>query len=107
MTDVSFGPAPVNLTGIVQNDSWSVAVGLKADGAPYDLTGLECVASMKVGSANVPIVVTITDADAGQFTLSQTEAPLIGVGGRWALRVGTRTMLAGTVTGKPDVLPSV
>lgn len=105
MTDVNLGPAEVNLDGIVEHDAWSLAVTLTDGTTPYNLTGLTCTASILLGDGtHSPITVTVTNAVAGQFTLAQTSAPAIYTC-PWALRVGTRTMLAGSISSQRDVLP--
>lgn len=104
MTDVNLGPAEVNLTGIVEHDAWSLAVTLSNGTTPYNLTGLTCTASILLGDGtHSAIAVAVTNAAAGQLTLSQATAPQIYTS-PWALRVGTRTMLAGTISSRRDVL---
>lgn len=107
MTDatVSLGPATVNFTDMVANDSWTVGLTLSVNGTAMDLTGQTITAKMKIGSTSYPITVTVTNAAAGQLTLSMTTSPTIPTSPAvWALRVGARTMLEGTVTGRADVL---
>jgi hypothetical protein len=104
MTDVSLGPAAVNLKGIVENDAWSIALTLTAGGDPYDLTGATIVAKMKLSSGSVVLTTNVTDAPGGMLTVSQADAPLIGSGGKWALRINGRTIIGGGVSGAADVL---
>lgn len=103
MTDVSLGPATVNLKGIVENDNWSIALTLTSGADPYDLTGATIVAKMKLAEETVDLTAAVTDAVNGKLTVSQTDAPLIK-NGQWALRINHRTVMSGKVSGVGDVL---
>lgn len=105
MTDVSLGPAVVNLKGIVENDNWSIALTLTSGGQPYDLTGAVIVAKLKPKTGtSINLTTNVTDPTNGKLTVSQTAAPLIEDGSKWALRINNRTIMSGTVKGTADVL---
>lgn len=105
MTEVGLGPATVNLTGIVQNDSWSLAFTLTAGGLPYDLTGATIVAKLVLAdTTKINLGISVTDAAAGEMTVSCTAAPLIDGDAQWALRVNARTMMSGYADGIADIL---
>lgn len=99
--EINLKPATVNIRGLIEHDSWSLSLTLTVAGEPYDLTDLEVIAKMNSGSAKYNIHVEVTDAEAGELTLSQTNAPLID-NGVWKLRVGVRTILRGKVFGEPE-----
>lgn len=103
MANIILGPATVNLVGIVENDAWSAQLVLTSDGVPIDLTGLTITAKIITDDQIYSITATVTDAVNGKLTISQNDAPRIGVA-RWAMRIGTRTYFEGSVTGKKDVL---
>lgn len=105
MSDVKLGPAQVNLVGIVQNDSWSLALTITVSGTAMDLTGQTINAAIKDGSVSYPLTVAVTNATGGQLTLSQAKAPAFGnYSATWALRVGGRTIISGGVSGTGDIL---
>lgn len=105
MTDVTLGPAAVNLKGIVANDAWSIALTLTSGGSPLDLTGATIVAKIKADADTSHTLTTeVTDAAGGELTVSQAAAPTIPSGAKWALRINGRTLMGGSVSGKEDVL---
>jgi S1-C subfamily serine protease len=103
MTNLLIGPAVVNLVGIVENDSWAASLVITANGSPLDLTGLTITAKLITSAGAFPIAITVTDAANGEVTISQDDAPLVGVG-QWAMRIGSRTYFMGSVTGLKDIL---
>lgn len=104
VTEVSMGPARVDIAGLVEGDSWTLSFSLATGGVPYNLTGLTIVSCIRCGKTDYPITVNVTSAINGQLILSQMAAPLVS-GASWALRVGTRTMVQGGISTQPKVLP--
>lgn len=98
MTAISFGPSQLDLKGIIEADSWLLSISLTVSGAPYNLTGLTCTAQARTDTAVFPITVVVTNAAAGQLTISQSPAPLMS-SGTWGLKVGTRTLIVGSIVG--------
>lgn len=103
MPNLLVGPTVLNLVGVVQNDDWSVDLLITADSAPVDLTGLSVSAKIVTPEAAYSLAVAVTDPAGGAVTVSQASAPYVGVG-KWALRIGSRTYLMGSVTGIRDAL---
>lgn len=104
MSDVLFGPAVVNLVGIVQNDSWTIALTLTSGDSPFDLTGATIAAKMVTAASSYVLTVVVTDELNGMLTISQTTAPSIDPSSAWAMRINGRTILTGNVSGMVDVL---
>lgn len=104
MTDVTLGPAVVNLKGIVENDNWSIPITLTSGGTPVNLTGAVLVAKIKTSAASIPLTAVVTGALAGELTVSLTDSPAIGSSAKWALRINNKTWLAGSASGVADVL---
>ena len=71
---VPLGPAVVNLTGVRAGDANLVAVTVTSKDAPVDLSGLTLAAQArkKLTDADpaVTALITVTDAAAGEFTIS-------------------------------------
>lgn len=104
MTDVDLSPALVNLLGIVEHDDWAIALTLTAGGVAYDLTAAVVTAGIKSPSASHTLTTVVTDATHGKMTVSESDAPVLEHGSRWALRINGRTVMSGKVTGSVDVL---
>jgi hypothetical protein len=101
-------PAMVNLTAY-RGDTWAQTFRLKRESVPVDLTGavIESWARSGVNGAITHLVVTVTDAAAGEFQLSYDPAGLASASYSYDVEVTQdgviTTWIRGTLTVTADV----
>ncbi len=107
MAVATTGPATLDVV-FVAGDDWQMTVRAKdTGGTPIDLSAATIVGQVRAYPAavdKVDVTVDMTDAAAGEVTLSLAAAATAAMSGRlvWDLQVtragATRTWLAGAVT---------